>query len=127
MPYTDAGKNLMLDALARGVAPPAAGIDAISLHDDVPNASGSNEIEGGEYARQAIAWNAAASGAIDDSTNGAAFKVPGSTAVKYIGFWADNGGEDEAFVAFAQVDEETFNNAGTYTVTDGDLNLALTS
>ena len=113
MPYTDAGKNLMLDALAGGDAPPAEGINAVSLHDDLPDASGSNEVAGGEYARQAIAWNGAASGAVDDSTNGAAFKVPASTAVKYVGFWVDSEGEDEAFVAFTLVTEETFGGAGT--------------
>jgi len=50
MPYTDAGKNTMLDALAP---------DKVSLHTAEPNAEGSNEVAGGEYERKSIEWNAA--------------------------------------------------------------------
>lgn len=120
MPFTDHGKNAMLDALARGVQPKA--IDRVSLHSAEPDANGSNEISGGEYARQAIEWNNAASGAIDDKTNGAVFKVPAGKTVKFVGFWSDASGTPK-FEAFDDVTEETFTGAGTYTVTDADLSL----
>lgn len=123
MPYTVHAKNAMLDALARGVAPKA--IDRVSLHSAEPNAEGSNEISGGEYARQVIEWNAASEGSIDDKTNGAVFKVPAGKTVRWVGFWSDASGTPK-FEAFAAVTEETFNAAGTYTLTDADLNLAFT-
>jgi hypothetical protein len=109
MPYTVAGKNLMLDALEP---------DHVSLHTAEPNASGSNEVTGGEYARQAIDWNDAKDGAKDDKSNGIPVPVPGETTVKFLGYWKEG-----AFVAFDPVDNETFNKAGTYTVTDADLDL----
>lgn len=123
MPYTVHAKNAMLDALARGVQPKP--IDRVSLHDAEPSAEGSNEISGGEYARQAIEWNAAAGGAIDDKTNGAVFKVPAGKTVKFVGFWSDASGTPK-FEAFDAVTEEVFGGAGTYTLTDADLDLALT-
>jgi hypothetical protein len=122
MPYTEHAKNAMLDALARGVQPKA--IDRVSLHSAEPNSSGSNEISGGEYARQKVEWNSAASGAIDDKTNGAVFKVPGGKKVTHVGFWSDAEGTPK-FEAWDPVTEETFGGDGTYTATDLDLDLAL--
>ena len=120
MPYTVHGRNAMLDALCKGEAPKA--IDRVSLHDAEPNAEGSNEIEGGEYARQAIAFNAAAEGSSDDSTNGAEFKVPEGATVKFVGFWSDAEGTPK-FEGFDEVTEESFGGAGTYTLTDADLSI----
>lgn len=120
MPYTEHAKNAMLDALARGVQPKA--IDRLSLHSAEPSSAGSNELTGGEYARQAIEWNTAASGAIDDKTNGAVFKVPGGKTVKFVGYWSDAAGTPK-FEAFDEVTEEVFGGDGTYTVTDADLDL----
>ena len=121
MPYTEHGKNAMLDALARGVQPKA--IDRVSLHSAEPSAEGSNEISGGTYARQKIEWNAAASGAIDDKTNGAVFAVPAGKTVKFVGYWSDAAGTPK-FEAFNEVTNETFTGEGTYTLTDADLDLA---
>lgn len=108
MPYTTKGKNRMLDALAP---------DKISLHTAEPNAEGSNEISGGEYARQTPEWNGASGGAKDDKKE-LSFQIPGGKAVKFAGYWKE--GE---LVAFDEVPEETFTNAGTYTLTDNDLDL----
>lgn len=112
MPYTPAGKNLMLDALAP---------DHVSIHTAEPDNTGSSEVAGGEYARQAIAWNAASAGSKDDSTNGAQFKVPAGTHVKFVGFWKEG-----VFVGSAPCTEEVFAAAGTYTLTDVKLNLGFT-
>jgi hypothetical protein len=121
MPLTEHARNAMLDALARGVAPKA--IERISLHTAEPNSSGSNEISGGEYARKAVEWNNAASGAIDDKTNGIPFKIPKTTTVKYVGYWSDASGTPK-FEGFDDVPEETFNEPGTYTVEDLDLTVS---
>jgi len=118
MPLTEHAINSMLDALARGVAP--KGIDRLSLHTAEPNPSGSNEVSGGEYARQKVEWNSAASKSIDDKTNGAVFKVPAGKTVKFVGYWSDAAGTP-AFEGFDDVTEETFTGAGTYTVEDADL------
>lgn len=120
MPYTEHGKNAMLTAITTGSAIKV--IDRVSLHTAEPSESGSNEVAGGEYARQKIEWNAPTGGSVDDKTNGAVFKVPAKTTVKFIGFWSDAGGTPK-FEAFEKVTEETFNAAGTYTLEDADLDL----
>lgn len=81
------------------------------------------EISGGTpaYARVAIAFAAAALGVLDDSTNGAAVNVPAAGKVSYVGFYsALTAG---TLYAIDDVTEETFAAQGTYTVTDGKLNL----
>ena len=49
MPFTPSAKNVMLDALAGATT-------HASLHTDIPNDSGSNEVTGGTYARQPIGF-----------------------------------------------------------------------
>ncbi len=120
MPYTEHAKNVMLDALCKGVQPKA--IDRVSLHTAEPNAEGNKEITGGEYARKAIAFNSASGGASDDSSNGIDFKIPAGTTVKFAGYWSDNAGTPK-FEGFNEVTNETFTGAGTYTLTDADLDL----
>lgn len=110
-----AAKNLMLDALATAA-------DYVSLHDDDPSTDGSNEISGGSpaYARKAHTWNAASSGALDNS-NAPEFDVPAGTTVKFVGLWsADTGG---TFYGFFAVTNEAFAAQGKYTLTDADISL----
>lgn len=121
MPYSEHAKNAMLDALCRGTQPKA--IDRVSLHTAEPNAStGDKEVTGGEYARKAIAFNAASGGSSDDSSNGIEFKIPAGTTVKFVGYWSDASGTPK-FEGFNEVTNETFTGAGTYTLTDADLDL----
>jgi hypothetical protein len=113
MPYSIAGKNLMLDALA----PPFA-----SLHNADPGDNGANELSGGSpaYARKANAWNPASGGSKDNS-NQPVFDVPAGGKVLYVGFWSlVTGG---VFYGAALVTEENFGAQGTYTLTDADLDL----
>lgn len=122
MPFSTAGKNLMLNAL-KGTNPTTP-ITHASLHTATPNDSGSNEVTGGSpaYARVAIAFNAASGGSMDDSTNGAVFNVPASTTVACVGFWsASTAG---TFLGYADVTDEVFAAQGTYTATDADLSLS---
>jgi len=76
--FVDSALNTMLDSLA-------ALLDEASLHTAF-STTGANEVVGGSYARQAITWNAAASGALD-SSNAPSFSVPGSNTIRFIGFY----------------------------------------
>lgn len=121
MPYSTAGKNLMLNAL-KGTNPTTP-ITHVSLHTGSPGDSGANEVSGGSpaYARKAIAFNAASSGSMDDSTNGITFDVPASTTVTHVGYWsASTAG---TFLGYTDVTDEVFAGQGTYTLSDVDLDL----
>lgn len=116
MPYDNAARNLMLDAL---------GAKAVwmSLHDGDPSSGGANELTGGSpaYERKAVTWNSASSGTMDDSTSPIVFDVPAGSDVDNVGFWsAKTGG---TFYAYDPVTKETFAGQGTYTVKDADLDL----
>lgn len=115
MPYTNNGKNAMLDALA-------ALITHASLHTAVPGEAGDNEVAGGApaYARKSVAFGAADTGNINLSGT-AVFDVPGSTTVTHVGFWSAVSAGN--FYGYAAVTSETFASQGTYTLSDADLNL----
>jgi len=120
MPYTTAGKNLMLDAL-RGINP-SVGLAYASLHTADPGQSGTSEVTGGSpaYARKAITMGAASNGQIAASTQ-PVFDVPGGTTVTHVGFWsAVSGG---TFLGYADVTDESFAGKGTYTLTSSTLDL----
>lgn len=80
--FSDGAKNLMLDALA------AVAVFR-SLHSAYPGNTGANEIAGGSpaYSREAITWNAAATGTMDDSNTGV-FDVPAGTTIAWQGLWS---------------------------------------
>lgn len=90
-----------------------------SLHTAEPNTSGSNEVSGGAYAREAITW-AAASGGTAVSDAEIVFDVPTSTTITHLGYWsAVSGG---TFYGSRALDtSQTFANAGTYTIAAGNL------
>jgi hypothetical protein len=116
MPLVNAAKHVMLNELASVAV-------FVSLHDGDPSTSGTNELTGGSpaYARKAITWNAAASGAIDDSSNGIVFDIPAGSDVTHCGFWsAVSGG---TFYGSDDVTTESFTGQGQYTLTDADIAL----
>jgi hypothetical protein len=79
------------------------------------------ELSGGAYARVAIAYNTALGGTMDDSTNGAVINVPAAGVVDYVSYHsASSAGK---VLAIDKVTQETFGAAGTYTLTDSDLDL----
>ena len=61
-------------------------ITHVSLHDDFPGATGTNELSGGSYARQSITWNSASAGNLD-SSNTPTVPTPAASSVAWIGFW----------------------------------------
>jgi hypothetical protein len=115
MPYSSEGKNAMLNALA-------ALATHVGLHTAVPSTGSPNEVTGGSpaYARKANAWNAAAAGAMDNSST-PVFDVPAGTTVTHVGFWSASSGG--TLYAYADVTDEAFGAQGTYTLTDADMDL----
>jgi hypothetical protein len=103
-------KNTMLDCLT---------VNTVSLHTGDPGSEGtSNEVTGGTpaYARKAITFSAASSGA-RDSSSAPVFDIPASTTVRWVGFW-----NSSIFIARKQLSaDEAFVAQGTYTLADADL------
>jgi hypothetical protein len=86
-----------------------------SLHTAAPDGSGSNEVTGGSYARQAVTMGAS-SGAMASLGSTLTFSGPAGGAATYLGFWsASSGGTFRGFKALAG--DQTFNAAGQYQVT----------
>lgn len=109
MALTAAAHEAMLDHLASLV-------DNVSAHTAAPNASGSNEVTGGSYARQAITFNSAATENLD-SSNTPVIPIPGGTTVTHVGLW-----DAATFLgSIALGSPETFASDGTLTVADLDI------
>ncbi|WP_068922182.1 phage tail fiber protein [Planobispora rosea] len=115
MALTNAAKHVMLDELATVAV-------YVSLHTADPGSTGTSEVTGGSYTREAITWNAAASGALD-SSNTPVFDVPAGTTVTHWGLWsaATNG---TFYGGNSLSASEAFTGAGTYTLTDADVSLS---
>lgn len=113
MPLSTSGKNVALDHLASLAV-------FVSLHTASPGDNGANEVSGGAYTREAIAWNAAATGNLD-SSNAPVFDVPAGTTITHVGFWsASTAG---TFYGYGTITSETFGAAGTYTLNDADISI----
>lgn len=102
MALITATKNFMLDSLTFTHA---------SLHTGDPGATGVNEVTGGSYARQTITMGAAAAG-VRAASNQPTFNVPPATTITHVGLW-----NNSTFLGSADPVDESFNNAGTYTLT----------
>lgn len=85
MLWSNAAKNLALDALDEGIS---AGMKYGSLH-TAYSTTGTNEVTGGSpaYARKSLTWAAASSGAKALAATLPTWDVPASTTVAWIGFW----------------------------------------
>lgn len=64
--------------------------DRISLHTGDPSTTGANEVTGGSYARQTIAWNSPASGTVTNSGT-ITFSLPSGSTATYFGLWSAGG------------------------------------
>lgn len=108
---------------ANGLNAQVGGLTAVaayaSLHSAEPNSSGSNEISGGSYTREAISWGAASNGTAVSNAN-ITFDVPGSTTIAWLGYWsAASGG---TFYGARVLDaSQTFATSGTYVISAGNL------
>jgi len=116
MAFSDAAKNLMLEALVDvGVF--------VSLHTGDPGSNGANEVTGGSpaYARKAITWDAASSAVIANDGE-PVFDVPAATTVTHYGIWS--AATDGTFYVGVELeDSEAFTGQGTFTLTEAELSL----
>lgn len=107
--YDARAKNLMLDQLGTLAL-------RLALHTGDPGAADTadNEVTGGSpaYARKAVAWNAAAAGAMAPTAD-VVFDVPAGATVTWISGW-NTAGTNRYFKK--QVTSEAFGAQGTYTV-----------
>lgn len=115
MALNNNGLNVMLGGLT-GV------VTHVSLHTTEPNASGSNEVVGGSYARQTVTWGSATAGSVSASDE-PVFDVPASTTVAYLGLWsaATSG---TFYGSLELTNPETFGGAGTLTMDEITVNVA---
>ncbi|MFZ0324743.1 MAG: hypothetical protein WAN48_11500 [Actinomycetes bacterium] len=112
--YDLTARNVMLDALGLVAV-------RVALHTGDPGGvnGASNEVTGGGYARQAISWFPAAAGAMDNNAN-PVFSIPASTTVAWVSYW--NAAGSIRYLK-KDVSDDVFSSAGTYTITDADLDL----
>jgi hypothetical protein len=112
MALNDNGRNVQVSGLT------AVALYA-SLHTSEPNASGSAELTGGSYTREAISWGAASGGTASNDL-AIVFDVPTGTTITYLGYWsAASGG---TFYGSRALDtSQTFSSDGTYTIAVGNL------
>jgi len=110
---TAEGKNLMLAALA-GVNPTTP-ITHIAAFNGSPASSGTQLGD-----RSAVTFGTPSAGSMEDAGD-VNITVPAGSTVNYLGFFtASTGG---TLMAYDDVTEETFTEAGIYTVTQAILHL----
>lgn len=89
-------------------------ITHLSVHSAIPDTAGSNELAGGSYARQAVTWGSAASGARSNSGS-VTHSIPAGSTAAFYGYWgavsggtfygwAPRTGSGEGLVGFGTVD-----------------------
>lgn len=102
MAYSDAALNVMANALAGAAT-------YISAHTADPGTTGTSEVSGGSYARQATTWGSASSG--DRVGSQVTIPIPASTTVTHWGIWSAGSG-GTFYGGFALSASETFGSAG---------------
>jgi hypothetical protein len=113
----------MLDALdARGLY--------VSAHTADPGTTGTNEVTGGSYARQALTYNTASgTGGTASMTLSASpsIPIPGTpTTVSYLGIWDHVSNTTQAnYMGRVDIGDETFSSDGNLEVTTLTLSLDL--
>jgi hypothetical protein len=113
MAFTAEGKNLMLAAM-KGTNPTTPITHAAVFNGD-PSGSGSQVGD-----RETISFGTPSSGSMEDSGD-VVFTVPSSSTINYVAFYsASTGG---VLLAYDDVAEEVFNEAGEYTLTQAILHL----
>ena len=91
----------------------------VSLHTAEPDASGSNEVTGGTYSREAITWGSASGGTATSSAE-VVFDVPTGVTITHLGYWSASSAG--TFYGSRQLDtSQTFSSAGTYTLASGNI------
>lgn len=115
--FTNAAKNLMLDALDA-----STNEIWLSAHTASPGLTGANEVSGGSpaYARKEATYNAASSGS-KALASSVTLDIPASTTVAFIGAWtAETSG---TFLGQVDTTDEVFGSQGTLEITTATLAL----
>jgi hypothetical protein len=86
----------------------------VSAHSASPGSTGTSELTGGAYARQAVAWSAASAGSKSKTASDPVIPIPAGSTVAYIGLWSAL--TTGTFYGYWTVTSETYVGAGTYTV-----------
>lgn len=124
MPISTYLGNELLDHVLRNSAytPPATVY--LSLHTADPGLTGANQVTGGSYARQALAVDAAASKATQNTAAEAFTGMPAVT-VTHVGIW-DAVSAGNFLWGGALAASKTIANAGdTFTIAIGDLDISI--
>jgi len=91
----------------------------VSLHTAEPDASGSSEVTGGTYTREAITWGSASAGTATSSGD-IVFDVPTGVTITHLGYWSASSAG--TFYGSRALDtSQTFSSAGTYTLASGNI------
>lgn len=111
MPFTNTGKNLMLDYFG------TQNLYMALYSDD----NGTTEITGGSYVRKAITWASASAGAKSINGTMPVFDIPSGATVRSAGFvTAVTAGTQNGLY---NVTDETYGGAGTYTVNSASISI----
>ncbi|GAA1455761.1 phage tail fiber protein [Nocardiopsis tropica] len=103
---------LQIVALDRTLEGLVSGATTASMHTTDGGTTGTGEVSGGTYARQAITWTPASGGQID-ADNQITFTIPGGHTVTHLGLW-DSGGVWQGSIKLST--PESYGSQGTYTV-----------
>lgn len=108
--FTNAAKNVMLDALVSTYT-----TVYVSAHTASPGLTGASEVTGGSYARQALSYSASSGGSKATSAT-ATIPIPGTpTTVSWLGLWSLASGG--VFLGQVDIGDETFSSDGNLDVT----------
>lgn len=107
--FTNAAKVVMLDALVSTYT-----TVYVSAHTASPGLTGANEVTGGSYARQALAYNAA-SGNSKTTSATATIPIPTGNTVAWLGLWSLASGG--VFLGQVDIADEVFGSDGNLDVT----------
>ncbi len=108
MTLQDAALNAAVDGVA-AIASHA------SVHTADPGGTGTSEVSGGGYARQAVTWTAASAGS-RSATATLSFTAAASTGATHTGLWSALSG-GTWYGGQALTGDQTFNVAGDYDIT----------
>lgn len=114
--------NALLDHVLRNVAYTSPTNVYVSLHTADPGLTGANEVTGGSYARQACAFDAAASKATQNAAAESFTAMPAAT-VTHVGIW-DASTDGNFLWGGALAASKTTNSGDTFTIADSDLDVA---
>lgn len=123
MGISDYYENKILDHMLRGTAftPPATVY--LSLHSADPGETGTSEISGGGYARQAISWNAPSAGSMTNSADINFTNMPAVT-VTHVAIW-DASTAGNVLWSGALTAAKTTNAGDTFRIAAGNLTVSV--